>query len=258
MNLLNAIAKTTLQIIIFDKATREPVQFGSGCIAFYQNRPFLITVDHVVRIQNQSTYACIVTGLPPKNGLIPYLTVGGFMNFLSVSLDGLATGDPKSVSVSRTEDLDIAFAPVPKEHLSLQNRGFSYQGFEISEGPKIYPILEHAATPDEEDYYGFSGYIRTDVIENIIRSEFVFKLNLTYQGTSEDGYHLFKTEEEIHDEDFAGTSGAPVINSKGQVVGFVSRVLPGSKSVFAFSIDRCRMLMDVSIMMENLGVPPQT
>jgi hypothetical protein len=133
-----------------------------------------------------------------------------------------------------------------------------YQGIEISEGPRVYPVLERAAMPDKDDYYGFSGYIRSDVMENIIKSEFVFHLNLTYQCTSKDGYHLFKTEEQIRSyEDFAGTSGAPIINSKGQIVGLVSRVLPGTTSVFAFPIERCKMLMDVSIMVENLSEPPK-
>ena len=48
-------------------------------------------------------------------------------------------------------------------------------------------------------------------------------------------------------EDYAGCSGAPILDSQGKLVGLVSSVNPGSKSIFAFSISKCRELLAAAI-----------
>lgn len=52
----------TYDLIIFDGGTSKPIQYGSGCIASYRNRLFVLSVNHVTRIRGIETYALIETG----------------------------------------------------------------------------------------------------------------------------------------------------------------------------------------------------
>jgi hypothetical protein len=246
MNLLNMIEKSSVHLFVFNKDTNEPIQYGSGCIVAYQKRLFLLSVNHVIRMKDVETYALIETGLPPKDGQIPFYRVGGFMFFDVFKLHGMETKEFERMTLSQEDPLDVTFAEV-KNDIRLLQKGFNWFGHEITQGEKVFPILDHATVPTTDDYYGFFGHIRPDVFDNkVIKSEVVFHLNLTYQGTY-NRFHLFNTTEIIEDESlFEGTSGAPIINSSGQLVGLVCSFNKGTNSVFAFPIDYCKQLIDIS------------
>jgi hypothetical protein len=247
MTLLNLMAKSTVQLVVFDCATKKPIQFGSGCIALYKDRLILLSVNHVTRIKGVKTYTLIETGLPPKEGQGLYYSTGGLIYFDTFKMNGVETGEIERMTISEEDPADITFTGVKKD-IQLFQKGFVYNGFEIEDGPRVFPALEESTTPLEKDCFGYFGYIKQEIIDDkILKAEVTFKLDLKYQGTY-NRFHLFNTPEEIRKkEDYEGTSGAPIFNSDGQLVGLVCSVNEGSKSLFAFPIDYCRSLIDISI-----------
>ncbi len=246
MTLLNFIEKASVNLFVFNSATNEPIQYGSGCIVLYRDRRFLLTVNHVIRIKDIETYTLIETGLPLKDDQTPFYRVGGFMFFDVFKLHGIETKNIDRITLSEEDPLDVTFAEV-KDDIRLLQKGFNWGGIEIPAGEKFMLKLDHAVLPTTDDYYGFFGHIKHDVFDNVMKSEIIFHLDLTYKGTY-NRFHLFNTTEIIEDESlFAGTSGAPIINKSGQLVGLVCSINKDTKSVFAFPIDYCKQLLDISI-----------
>ncbi|MCH8535818.1 MAG: hypothetical protein LAT51_12165 [Flavobacteriaceae bacterium] len=247
MDLINVIAKSSVHLIVFDKETNQPLQYGSSCIAMYKDKLFVISVNHVTRIKGKETYTLIETGLPVKDGKVSYYSTGGLVYFDVFKANNIETGNIEQLTFSEEEPLDITFTTVKDDVLLLQ-KGFNYNGHEITEGQKIILKLDYTAKPKHDLYFGFFGHINHDIYaDKVIKSEVTFKLDLIYKGLY-NKFHLFNTQEEIKKyEDYAGTSGAPIIDEKGQFVALACSVIVGTKSVFAFPIDYCKQLMDLSI-----------
>jgi hypothetical protein len=247
-NLLELIAKSSVHLVIFNKQTEKPIQYGSGCLAWYREKLFILSVDHVTRIKGVETYARIETGLPAENGLTPFYQTGALVVFDVFKPNHTGTDENTPLTFEKDDPLDITFTTVQPGIAFLQ-RPFEFMEMPISGGSKIILNLDHAVEPEADDYFGFFGQIQHDVFdEKLIISKGTFKLDLVYTGTSRDGYHNFLYPEVIASKKaFEGTSGAPIINSKGQLVGLASSVLENTRSVFAFSIGYCKKLIDTAI-----------
>ena len=247
MNLINLIAKSSVHLIVFEKQTNKPIQYGSGCIASYKNKLFAISVNHVTQIRGKETYTLIETGLPSKDGQTPYYRLGELVYFDVFKAHGIDTGDFNQMTFSKEEPLDITFTTL-KDEVFLKQKGFTYYGQEITEGQKVFLNLDYSTEPKQEDYFGFFGHIKHDIFDDqIIKSKVTFKIGLSYKGTH-DRFHLFYTPDIIKEyEDYAGTSGAPILNEEGQLVGLVCSVIKNSHSLFAFPVDYCKQLIDISL-----------
>lgn len=73
------------------------------------------------------------------------------------------------------------------------------------------------------------------------------KNNLTFHRTN--GYfHMFLAPEITQrKEDYEGCSGAPIIDSDGNLVALACKVLVGSKVLYGFSIQECIKLLKISL-----------
>ena len=246
MNLLNLIARSTVHLVIMDKATHEPVRYGSGCVVKYRNKLIVLSVDHVTRIRGLQTYALIETGGPAKDGQISWYSTGGLVCFDQFKLEGIGTGDLSRVTISEEDPLDVTFTAV-KDDIVLMQKGFIYYGEEIEGGQKVFPVLDYATLPDAKEEFGFCGFIKHDIFGKTIKSDITIKLGLSYRETS-DGFHLFNTPDLVTDiAEYEGTSGSPIFDFEGRLVGLVCIVLENSRSVWAFPIDYCRRLIDIAI-----------
>lgn len=246
-NLINLIAKSSIHLIVFDRATNEPIQFGSGCLARYRDRLLVLSVNHVTRITGIDTYTLIETGLPPVDGMSPFYSTGGLIYYDTFRVNGIETGEVRQMTISEDEPLDITFTSIP-EDIEIIQKPFEFFGIPITEENKVILNLDYAIDPIEGDYYGLFGHINNEVRNGmLIHSEVTFKLDLKYQGTF-NRFHLFQTPEPIRSEkEYCGTSGAPILDSEGRLVGLNCSVNVGTTSLFAFPISYCKQLIDISI-----------
>jgi hypothetical protein len=248
MNLLNLIAKSSVHLIVFDQQTNQPIQYGSGCLVSYKGKLLVLSVNHVTRLKGIETYALIETGLPTKEGQTPFYSTGGLVYFDKFRGLNIDTKDISQITFEEEEPLDITFTSV-KADILLMQKEFEYEGEKITAGQKVILNLDLADDPKSEHYFGFFGHIKHDIFDNqIIKSEVTFKLDLSFQSTTKDRFHLFHANEIIKSKkDYAGTSGAPILNQEGQLVGLACSIIVGTKSVFAFPINYCKQLIDISI-----------
>ena len=163
MNLLNLIAKSSIHLIVFNRATNEPIQFGSGCLVKYRDKLIVLSVNHVTQIEGVDTYTLIETGLPPVEGESPFYSTGGLIYFDTLRVNGIETGDLRQMTYSEEEPLDITFTSIP-EDIQIIQKPFEYLGEAITEEGKIILNLEYATDPLETDYYGLFGHINNEIV----------------------------------------------------------------------------------------------
>jgi hypothetical protein len=107
--------------------------------------------------------------------------------------------------------------------------------------------LDHNADPDKENTYGFAGYIHQQLNGLYIQREAAIKAPLTYLRTKGE-FHIFKAKKVINNrEEYAGLSGAPILDFTGRIVALACMVRPGTNMIYGFSISDCIYLLDLAI-----------
>ena len=226
----------------------EPMGFGSGCLVLYKDRKFLLSVAHVTDYDGLAT--CIETGLPPKDLQAPLYSIGSMCYFDTFKVPN----NIKEIEVKRFADLnlnfdetlDITFCEV-KEEFSLLQPEWDFGAYKIESGPKVYLNLEESGSPDKDKFHGLCGRVRHDFKGLFIMSKPTLKLDLTFVGTF-GRFHLFNTPDTISDaDDYRGCSGAPILDETGKLVALAQSVVEGTNSIFGFSIEECKRLLDFAI-----------
>ncbi|WP_160144180.1 hypothetical protein [Chryseolinea soli] len=162
--------------------------------------------------------------------------------------------DLKDVEIKEIEDfnlifdetLDITFCELKTIPPILQP-AWDFGAFKIEGGSKAVLNLNDAGVPDASLVHGFCGRIRHDLRDIRLISRPTLHLDLKFQGTF-GRFHLFSSPKVITDvDDYRGCSGAPILDETGKLVGLVQSVVSNTTSVYAFSIDECRRLIDIAI-----------
>ncbi len=149
------------------------------------------------------------------------------------------------------ETLDVTFCEF-KNDVELLQPQQSYRDRIIPAGLKTFLNLEEGGVPDKQHLYGLSGRIKQDFRNGTLYSTPTLKLDLEYKSTI-GNYHIFTVPEIITDiSDYQGCSGAPILNDEGKLVGLAAEVREGSKILRAFSIDKCRELLDIAMQTEMI------
>lgn len=250
MDIINLIAKSSLHIIVANPGDMEPQSFGSGCIAHYNKRYFLLSVAHVTDIKDAATF--IETNLPVKDLQSPLYSVGAMRYFDEYKIPGDDSlkniGSVEDLSKYYDDTLDITFCEI-KEQVELLQPEWDFGTYKISKGNKVCLNLNEAGNPEKGKVYGLCGRVRQELEGVYLKSQPTLKLDLEYQGTVKKGrMHYFKTPELIKDaDDYKGCSGAPILDEDGKLVALASSVFTGSQLIFGFSIEECRRLLDLAI-----------
>lgn len=247
MDIINLIAKSSLSVIMIKPNTVEPTGFGSGCIANYKDVLYFLTVAHVADFDGEQ--ACIATYNMHDKGQ-DLFCMGAMWYFDLYKIPKNLQPDKVSTLEQLLhcfdEKLDIAFCrvPLPMTQPLLQpewNFGFC----KIDKGEKAFLNLEYSTVPVKGKLYGFSGQINQSVSGNVIKGEPTLKLDLEYINTVK-YYHVFKAMQVIkRKEEYEGCSGAPILDEDGRLVGLATSVKVGTPWVYAFSIERCKQLLEI-------------
>jgi len=244
LDIFNLAAKSTQHVVLVHPKTIEPKQYGSGCIAYYKEKFYLLSVAHVTNLDDFAT--CIDTGVPQEELKTKLYSLGGMFYIEQYRISNIEKAKFEELNVEFEETLDICFTEI-KENVHLLQKEMDFGAFKIESGNKVCLNLELAGEPSSDELYIFFGNIKQDIQGILLKYQPTFKYDLKFKGTY-GFFHLFNTPEIIEDgDDYSGCSGAPILDSQGKLVGLVSSVNPGSKSIFAFSISRCRGLLDAAI-----------
>jgi hypothetical protein len=242
------MARASLHIIMTGP-DKLPVDYGSGFIVKYRDKHYLLSVAHVTSIEGAS--ACIETNEALVNDQSPLYCVGAMSYFDQFKIDpdelkkpGFTFEDLLNKSSGKT--LDITFCNI-NEELNLLQKEWDFGAFKIEAGRKIYLDLDNTSIPQKGKFYGFCGRVRQKLSGGILRMQVTAKLNLQYQSEVGDFYRFISPEIIADRDDYGGCSGAPILDEDGALVGLAQAVYRNTLVVQAFSIEKCKKLMDLAI-----------
>lgn len=214
LRILSSIPTNTI-----DTTSNKLIGMGSGCFVKYDKFTLFLTVYHTIDKDNNHLTTGIVSDFNADKGvkLLP-LTL----------IPPIITGNIKS---SEMEIVDFAYQKMlqmPKcYYFDVDGMGNLKNKIE-----RIKLITNFTDVPSKTEDYGFAGYIYGDITQNpnvgakfqdILNQELGYYDGLKYEQSVDD-YHIFSLPNNDYEkESFMGTSGAPILDSKGKLVALVSR-----------------------------------
>ena len=214
---------------------------GSGCFIEYKGFTLFLTVYHTVK--NYSLNTGIVADFDENKG-VKLLPVG--VRPLIIKGD-LKTG--------KFGDLDFAYvkcATMPECYFFILDElgKMKYKTKRI--------ILQTCLTdiPTKTEKYGFAGFIHGRLLSNstskfnvALYQELAYYDNLKYKKTNDD-YYIFSLPNENYGHDnFQGTSGAPILDSNGNLVSLVACGHPSKDGkewiIYGFNLAKYKTMIDI-------------
>lgn len=184
-----------------------PIDMASGCFVNYQNRRFILTVSHAVELGSSDWV--IELGHDNTKGTEFYRGVRFYYpGEISRGAGGIA-------------DADFTFAEVPADLESTFHLMTPFGPMSAKRQRHVFE-LEVARNPHVDELYAFTGEIHPRPDSSGLVTQPVIYPGLRYIEST-GPYHVFKlpVPHPGHD-DFMGCSGAPIIDTKGNLVGLVS------------------------------------
>ncbi|XBX07570.1 hypothetical protein QMP26_05235 [Enterocloster clostridioformis] len=203
---------STIPMNSIDESTNLPQSMGSGCFVNYKGCLIFLTVLHNVRAETNITHGIVVDYNLEKGTCL--------CQFNDFCLCAIGSVSNKTIDI-----VDFAMkkfdVPMPPCRY-LINSGINGDFKRID---RISLTSDFSILPATHEEYGFCGLIKgklnkTETSLNL-HSELAYYDNARYLE-SKDGYHVFSLENKAYThENFKGTSGAPITDSKGNLVSLV-------------------------------------
>jgi hypothetical protein len=249
MSLTELAVKGSYQVVITDKKN-DPKGMGSGCLSYYRERLFFLTVAHVTNKENTSV--TIETNKPPQNGMSENYCVGGMNYYDLYDSDKLeeikSQNDFEDSIIESIETLDFAFAEIPEFPLIIQKEiDFKHHGV-VPQGTKIViPENGLESPPHSERQLLFYGSINGGYENGILQRQPKLTVDCVYLG-EQDRFYKLKLPQTIGDaSEYEGTSGAPVFDTTGNFIGLISYGFEGLPFMFIFKNTEIKKLLDYYI-----------
>jgi hypothetical protein len=213
---------------------RLPVGIASGCLVDYLGKRILLTVSHATGNQeNWAIELCYEKNMDTK--VYPL----GAMHFLKkFSLDDL---DAK--------DIDFSYVEVPRD-LVPYRQDVHLSGDIMNQAQIEVFKPDFMSEPNEKERYGFSGTVMPSIEKHPSQTYFNTELkvfhNLTYRGKQED-YYIFELPiQHPGHEHFRGCSGAPIIDTQGNVVALVCNGCQKTNRIYGISLRQYKIALDIT------------
>ena len=208
-----------------------PTGIASACIFNYEGKRVLLTVHHATG--NMANWGIEVKSAPNKVTAIQSL---GPMNFL------------KSFNISTNigRDIDFSYVEIPADIEPLSQHICSKTGTIISEKKRLDSKVDFDITPNTAESYGFSGQVMPAFSGQALITDLRTYTGLKYVG-DEDDYYIFELPfQHPGHEHFQGCSGAPIMDTKGNVVALVCKGDIPSNRVYGISLKRYQIAIDAT------------
>jgi hypothetical protein len=249
MTLTEMAVKGSYQVVVTG-VNNEPTGMGSGCLTYYRERLFFLTVAHVTNKENVSV--TIETNRPPQDGKNVNYCVGGMIYYDlydSGQLEELKNQCELNFSqLENIETLDFAFAEIPELPLVIQKKiDFKHHGI-VPEGTKIViPENGLESIPNSDNLLLFYGSINGGFDNNILQRQPKLTVDCEYL-CDQDRFYKLKLPKTIKiASEYEGTSGAPVFDTTGSFIGLISYGFEGLPFMYIFKNTEIKILLDYYI-----------
>lgn len=226
-----------------NQKTLKPHSMGSGCFVNYKDCLVFLTVLHAVEAETDITHGIVVDYNLEKGGTL-------LCEFNDFSICAMG-----NISTNKIDMIDFAMkkftTPMPpcKYLINKNNQG------EFDRIDRISLTSDLSVLPTIHEEYGFCGLIKGKLIENEntlgLYSTLAYYDNVRYVK-SEECFHIFALENKNYShEDFMGTSGAPIIDSKGNLVSLVmsgcpSQTNPKEWLIYGVNLSKLSSVIDIN------------
>ncbi len=250
---IKKIIQSTVPIAMLNPGSLMPEQFGSGTIIRYNGIKLLLTVAHVTNIEAAT---CIDMG-EIEGGQSKHWSVGA-MNYLEqydfrfLAEQVRRLSDPTIRPEHKNFGLiDFCYVKLPEE-LNVTQRRIYVSGLRIKKGYKTIVETSLLDFPMKDEHYGFGGRINIGRNKQFFNFYMVFYSGLKFIEQI-GNYYTFELPKTIQRNiDFQGTSGAPIMDTKGRVVSLISHGYIGEKRIFGISLPQFKVGIDTSILNGDL------
>lgn len=234
---------STIPMHSINESTNMPHSMGSGCFVNYKGCLIFLTVLHNVRAETNITHGIVVDYNLEKGGTC----LGHFNDFSLCAIGNLST---ESIDI-----IDFAMKkfeePMPPCKYLINN----VVNGDFNRIDRISLTSDLSILPTTHEDYGFCGLIKGSLNNTqtslALHSELAYYDNVRYLE-SKDCCHVFSLENKNYShEDFKGTSGAPITDSKGNLVSLVTsgRVSPTNPSewlIYGVNLSQMSTVADIN------------
>ena len=252
--LVNLQAQVYCQLHIYssnDKQLLNPILFGSGFLASYKNKPFLITADHNLHFDDYDNkeertgneYIIAIVNNVNKDLSTVLTPLGGFYYGEQLCFNK-KEAKLIDISVCLLKEINFQF-PFLTHEISINNnsRIIVQAGVE-----KNFYDATLFTEPNTNQKYTTYGVVHNDIKGIIGKRTNALYCDISYNSTC-GNYYNFLFSSEMKYEDWAGISGAPVFDYEGNIVGVVHRI--SENGIWVTPIKYATMLMDLALKQEN-------
>ncbi|KAA5534929.1 alpha/beta hydrolase [Taibaiella lutea] len=238
--LLEYIVRSTQQILNLSITDCEPIGCGNGCLIVYQDRQFLISVQHVTELKNSQSAINLYTEM---GGVSKFYFPGAF-NYVDMYSLELETENPE---LKKLESLDIGYLELG-EYLDINQPQVVFKELTISGGKKT-PVPTNLSYDLKkcENYFLYGRVVNIDRDREILHYEERLEQNIKYDGKF-GPYERFVIDRPItQDSEFKGMSGAPIFSETGEPVAFLTNGFLDENYIYAFSAKEIKRYLDIHI-----------
>lgn len=208
---------------------KYPICSASGCIISYSSKRLILTVAHATG--NMGNWAIEVKFEQGKGTKMYQI---GTMNFLR-------EGD---ISSGQFKDIDFSYAIIPQDVQSYYQEVLP-NGTIKKEVPRLINIINFDIVPDKEEKYGFSGQTRILCNGKYLIATPMLELDMRYLK-EENEFYVFKlSHKHPGHEYYQGCSGAPIIDTHGNIVALVVSGDISRKIIYGVSLIKYKVAIDI-------------
>lgn len=261
MGIIELTVTSCIHLVRSNLIDFKPLSIGSGVIIQYKDRYFLCTVSHFSDFKYQNVG--IMTGNVKDNKTeIYYLGEFSYLTKLTFDEEQMDAEDLEYClqNPDRSGDrLDIAFREIELlDNVIQHERVFSLNGLGIitvAHGGKAMLIVDDDYSIDTNEFCSFYGRIKPEFSDDLLKFEEQLYWGLPIKSVGEFFIEMDLGAPIADHKRFKGCSGAPIIDTRGRLVGLVTH---GNKDVsksdiYGFRFDKVKQWIDLMYFQEPVA-----
>ncbi|WKK77737.1 hypothetical protein QYS49_11970 [Marivirga salinae] len=238
----------------------KPVSIGSGVIIKYKERFFICTVSHFSDYPDENIG--IVTGRV-KNNQTEIYYLGDFSYMTKIVFEDMPDAEDLVYCIENPDQsgdkLDIAFREISLlENIVQDKKEFDLNGIgkiTVNEGGKSMVIVDDDYQIDTYQQCSFFGRIKPDFENGILNFQEALYWGLPIKSIGDEFVELDLGAPINDHKRFKGCSGAPIIDTRGHLVGLVTHGENDTtkSSIYGFRFDKIKQWIDLMYFKEPIA-----